>query len=286
MFKRGTLTRGAPLYAVIRAYSKPPIWFCKHQKWLFLARSNDNKPVFRNPYNASIELDSRAGGGIGGVRRFSHKLHHGYPRGPPETAGPSFLLPGPIGRKGLIGQKVCLIQGRRRGPRPFLRFARTRRPHSSARAESAPPPRMGIARPGRSRAPAPRARRPRRTRFGASRRSAAGRGRVRRSAASAPPSSKGPIGPRKKAARRRRKGRRRNRGDPDSAAGSRSRHRRPAGGARRPEAPLRGGGPRGDAAIEPASRTPKKGPIYSAGVRRPRPAPPRARPTRPAAPDL
>ena len=26
MFKRGTLTRGAPLYAVIRAYSKPPIW--------------------------------------------------------------------------------------------------------------------------------------------------------------------------------------------------------------------------------------------------------------------
>ena len=49
--------------------------FCKHQKWLFLARSNDNKPVFRYPYNASIELDSRAGGGIGGVRRFSHKLH-------------------------------------------------------------------------------------------------------------------------------------------------------------------------------------------------------------------
>lgn len=26
MFKRGTLTRGAPLSAVIRAYSKPPIW--------------------------------------------------------------------------------------------------------------------------------------------------------------------------------------------------------------------------------------------------------------------
>ena len=92
---------------------------------------------------------------------------------------------------------------------PFS-FARTRRPHSSARAESAPPPRMGIARPGR--APAPRARRPRRTRSGASRRSTTGRGRVRRSAASAPPSPKGPIGPRKAAARRRRKGRRRNRG--------------------------------------------------------------------------
>lgn len=50
------------------------------------------------------------------------------------------------------------------------------------------------------------------------------------------------------------------------------RHRRPAGGARRPEAPLpRGRRPRGDAAIEPASRTPKKGPIYrraSAGLGR------------------
>ena len=57
---------------------------------------------------------------------------------------------------------------------PFS-FARTRRPHSSVRAESAPPSPMGIARPGRSRAPAPRARRPRRTRSGASRRSATGR---------------------------------------------------------------------------------------------------------------
>ena len=71
---------------------------------------------------------------------------------------------------------------------------------------------MGIARPGRSRAPAPRARRPRRTRSGASRRAATGRGRDRRLAASAPPSSKGPIGPGKTAARRRRKSRRRNRG--------------------------------------------------------------------------
>ena len=49
------------------------------------------------------------------------------------------------------------------------------------------------------------------------------------------------------------------------------RHRRPAGGARRPEALSRGGDPRDDAAIEPASRTPKKGPIYrraSAGLGR------------------
>ena len=49
------------------------------------------------------------------------------------------------------------------------------------------------------------------------------------------------------------------------------RHRRPAGGARRPEALSRGGGPRDDAAIEPASRAPKKGPIYrraSAGLGR------------------
>ena len=34
---------------------------------------------------------------------------------------PLFLLPGPIGLKGLIGQKVCLIQGRRRGPAPLSR---------------------------------------------------------------------------------------------------------------------------------------------------------------------
>ena len=94
---------------------------------------------------------------------------------------------------------------------PFS-FARIRRPRLGARAESAPPPRMGIARPVRSRAPAPRARRPRRTRSGASRQSTTGRGRIRRLAASAPPSSKRPIGPRKTAARRRRKSRRRNRG--------------------------------------------------------------------------
>ena len=49
------------------------------------------------------------------------------------------------------------------------------------------------------------------------------------------------------------------------------RHRRPAGGARRPEALSRGGGPRDDAAFEPANRAPKKGPIYrraSAGLGR------------------
>lgn len=155
---------------------------------------------------------------------------------------------------------------------PFS-FARTRRPHSSARAESAPPSRMGIARPGRSRAPAPRARRPRRTRSGASRRSATGRGRVRRLAASSPPSSKGPIGPGKTDARRRREGRRRNRGGSRFGGGG---FANPGIGGL-PEAldvrrPLsRGGGPRDDAAIEPASRTPKKGLAYrraSAGLGR------------------
>lgn len=94
---------------------------------------------------------------------------------------------------------------------PFS-FARTRRPIQAPGRKRASSSLMGIARPARSRAPAPRARRPRRTRSGASRRSTTGRGRIRRLAASAPPSSKGPIGPGKTAARRRRKGRRRNRG--------------------------------------------------------------------------
>ena len=124
--------------------------------------------------------------------------------------------------------------------------------------------------------------RTRRTRSGASRRSATGRGRVRRSAASAPPSSKGPIGPGKTDARRRRKSRRRNRGRPGFGGGFAN-----PGIGGLPEAldvrrPLsRGGGPRDDAAIEPASRAPKKGLAYrraSAGLGRPRREPdPRAR---------
>lgn len=86
------------------------------------------------------------------------------------------------------------------GRRPFL--VRPDSPaHLGARAESAPPPPMGIARPGRLLSPAPRARRPRRTRSAASRRSTTGRGRIRRQRVREP------------------------------------RHRRPAGGARRPEAP-------------------------------------------------
>ena len=155
---------------------------------------------------------------------------------------------------------------------PFS-FALIRRPHSSARMESASPSRMGIARPGRSRAPAPRARRPRRTRSGASRQSATGRGRIRRLAASAPPSSKGPIGPGKTDARRRRKSRRRNRGGSGFGGGG---FANPGIGGL-PEAPdvrrplSRGGGPCDAAAIEPASRTPKKGLAYrraSAGLGR------------------
>lgn len=64
--------------------------FFKHRKWLFLARPNDNKPVFRYSYNASIKLDSCAAGGTGGVRRFSHKLHHNMP-GRPENGSACFI---------------------------------------------------------------------------------------------------------------------------------------------------------------------------------------------------
>lgn len=157
-------------------------------------------------------------------------------------------------------------------PAHIVSFARIRRPRLSARAESASPPRMGIARPVRSRPPAPRARRPRRTCSGASRQSAAGRGRIRRLAASAPPSSKRPIGPRETAARRRRKSRRRNRG---GSRFSGSGFANPgidglpeALDVRRPS-PARD--PCDDAAIEPANGAPKKGLAYrraSAGLGR------------------
>ena len=99
---------------------------------------------------------------------------------------PLFLLLGPIGRKGLIGQKVCLIQGRRRGPAPLSRSPGLAGPIQAPGRKRASSSRMGIARPGRSRAPAPRARRPRRTCTGASRQSKTGRGRIRRWAAWAP----------------------------------------------------------------------------------------------------
>lgn len=105
---------------------------------------------------------------------------------------------------------MCLIQGRRRGPAPL-----SRSPDSSAPFKRPDGKRVLAAHGHREvgvRAPAPRARRPRRIRSSASRQSATGRGRIRRLAASAPPSSKGPIGPGKTDARRRRKSRRRNRG--------------------------------------------------------------------------
>lgn len=177
-----------------------------------------------------------------------------------------------MGWMGPQGGKRVSSGGVGAGRRPFL-VRPDSSPHSSARAESAPPSRMGIARPGRSRAPAPRARRPRRTRSGASRQSATGRGRIRRLAASAPPSSKGPIGPGKTDARRRRKSRRRNRGGSGFGGGGFAN----SGIGGLPEAPdvrrplSRGGGPCDDAAIEPASRTPKKGLAYrraSAGLGR------------------
>lgn len=166
---------------------------------------------------------------------------------------------------------------------PFS-FARIRRPRLGARAESASPPRMGIARPGRSLSPAPRARRPRRIRSGASRQSAAGRGRIRRLAASAPPSSERPIGPRETAARRRRKSRRRNRG---GSRFSGSGFANP-GIDGLPEAldvrrPLSRKGPVRRRGHRARQRGPEEGARLSAGARRPRPAPPRARPMRPAA---
>lgn len=83
-------------------------------------------------------------------------------------------------------------------------------------------------------------------------------------AASAPPSSKGPIGPGKTDARRRRKSRRRNRGRFGFGGGG---FANPGIGGL-PEALdvrrslSRGGGPCDAAAIEPASRTPKKGLAY------------------------
>ena len=83
-------------------------------------------------------------------------------------------------------------------------------------------------------------------------------GRIRRLAASAPPSSKRPIGPRETAARRRRKSRRRNRG---RFSGSEFANPDIDG---LPEAfdvrrsLSRKGDPRDNAAIESADRTPKK----------------------------
>lgn len=77
-------------------------------------------------------------------------------------------------------------------------------------------------------------------------------------AASAPPSSEGPIGPRETAARRRRKSRRRNRGrfSGSEFANSDIDGLPEALDARRPLS--RKGDPRDNAAIEPADRTPKK----------------------------
>ena len=61
------------------------------------------------------------------------------------------------------------------------------------------------------------------------------------------------------------------------------RHRRPAGGARCPEAPLPQGRPVRRRRHRARQQDPEEGARPSAGVRRPRPAPPRARPMRPAA---
>lgn len=107
-------------------------------------------------------------------------------------------------------------------------------------------------------------------------------GRIRRLAASAPPSSKRPIGPRETAARRRRKSRRRNRGR-FSGSGFAN-----PGIDGLPEAfdvrrPLSRKGPVRRRGHRARQRGPEEGARLSAGVRRPRPAPPRAQPMRPAA---
>ena len=119
------------------------------------------------------------------------------------------------------------------GRRPFLVRPDSPAPFERPGGKRAPP-RMGIARP-------------RRTRSGASRRSTTGRGRIRRQRVREP------------------------------------RHRRPAGGARCPEAPLPQGRPARQRGHRARQRDPEEGARLSAGVRRPRPAPPRARPMRPAA---
>ena len=61
------------------------------------------------------------------------------------------------------------------------------------------------------------------------------------------------------------------------------RHRRPAGGARCPEAPLPQGRPARQRGHRARRQDPEEEARLSAGVRRPRPAPPRAQPMRPAA---
>ena len=168
------------------------------------------------------------------------------------------------------------------GRRPFLV-----RPDSPAPFERPGGKRVPAAHGHREvgvRAPAPRARRLCRTRSGASRQSATGRGRIRRLAASAPPSSKRPIGPRETAARRRRKSRRRNRG---GSRFSGSGFANP-GIDGLPEAldvrrPLSRKGPVRRRGHRARQQDPEEGARLSAGVRRPRPAPPRARPMRPAA---
>ena len=89
---------------------------------------------------------------------------------------PLFLLPGT--ERAYRTKSVSHSGASARAGAPFS-FARTRRPRLGARAESAPPPPMGIARPGRSRPPAPREEAALDL-LSASRRSTAGRGRIRR----------------------------------------------------------------------------------------------------------
>ena len=143
-------------------------------------------------------------------------------------------------------EPVSLIRGRRRGPAPLSRSPGLAGPFERPGGKRAPAA-HGHREAGALAPARPRARRPRRTRSGASRRSTTGRGRIRRQRVREP------------------------------------RHRRPAGGARCPEAPLPQRRPVRRRGHRARQQGPEEGARLSAGVRRPRPAPPRARPMRPAA---
>ena len=74
--KAGHPDKGCPAFCRYTGLQQPAyLVFYNLMKWLFLVRPNDNKPVFRHSYNASIELNRRVVCGASGVRRFSHLLH-------------------------------------------------------------------------------------------------------------------------------------------------------------------------------------------------------------------
>lgn len=149
------------------------------------------------------------------------------------------MLPGLIGRKGLIGKKVCLIQGRRRGPAPLSRSPGLAGPFKRPGGKRAPVAHghreagaLARARPAREEAAPDPFERIEAIHDRAGTHSALGRlGPAELEGADRPEESSRP-----KAAQK-----------PSTESGQiqirrrrvrEPRHRRPAGGARRPEAPL------------------------------------------------